>query len=139
MVEQEVAFVSGPLDISIEEYDSRYYLRVVEAIKKKHHFVIGDGRGCDAFTQQILSNFKYPHVTIFHMFKKPRHLAEKKWKVMGGYRTDIERDEAMTKNSTYDIAVPRTIEEQKKIYGSRYRPRKSGTQKNLERRTNLKS
>jgi len=52
-------------------------------------------------------------------------------------RGHTERDEAMTRQSDYDILKYLTDEECRVLYGASYRPRISGTQKNEIRRRKL--
>lgn len=68
------------------------------------------------------------------MFNKPRNTINGV-KLFGGFKSDNTRDIAMTNNSNIDIAWVRGHEEQKKLYGKKYRAdRISGTQRNLTRR-----
>lgn len=60
------------------------------------------------------------------------------YKCKGGYKTDLERDTAMTIESDKDILWYRTVEEQKKKYGKKYRSIISGTENNEKRRTEMK-
>ena len=119
----EIAFISGHLDLSDDEFFLHYKSKIDEAIDKKHHFVIGDAKGADSMAQRYLSisDELLSYVTVYHMAELPRFIYGN-FKLKGGYKSDNERDEAMTLNSTYDIAWVRPGRE------------KSGTAKNLKRR-----
>ena len=59
--------------------------------------------GVDFMAQEYLS--EYPErVTVYHMFDRPRNLYNPKFNTKGGYKTDVERDSAMTNESDKDIA-----------------------------------
>ncbi|WQJ53862.1 MAG: hypothetical protein [Wendovervirus sonii] len=68
----------------------------------------------------------YKRVTVYHMFDSPRNLASDKFNLKGGYKSDEERDSAMTDASDFDIAYIRKGKE------------KSGTAQNIMRRHQLK-
>ena len=46
-------------------------------------------------------------ITVYHMFDEPRNCNPKIINKVGGFKSDDERDEAMTKNSSFDIAFVR--------------------------------
>ena len=87
-------------------------------------FVVGDFKGVDIMAQQyIVDSGLADRLTVYHMFDKPRHLAVSKVcqiKTIGGFRSDDERDAAMTAASDFDIAF---------IFREN-----SGTEKNIKRR-----
>jgi hypothetical protein len=126
-----IAFISGHLDLTSEEFDTHYVPLIQIAIKNNHTFVIGDARGADNMAQQFISEIyggdnktnwgTYSPVLVFHMFGSPRNNVGG-FKTKGGYKSDDERDAAMTAASDYDIAWVRPGRE------------KSGTAKNLARR-----
>lgn len=119
----EIAFISGHLDVTQAEFDHFYKQHIDTAIEKGHSFVVGDARGADTLAQVYLHSRGVKNVTVFHMFKKPRGEKGGVFPTKGGFRTDDERDSAMSSSSTYDIAWLRDPE------------RNSGTRRNLERRT----
>lgn len=127
-------FISGHVDITTEQWNQYYKDKIDEAIEKHSNFVVGDAKGADKMSIQYLINKNYPthKVTIYHLHKKPR--VKSKFQTKGGYNTYDERDSDMTFNSDEDIAWLRPEEETKILYGEKYYPRISGTQKNLERR-----
>ncbi len=65
-------------------------------------------------------------IELYHMFDKPRHLLSDEIVCRGGYKDDIERDSAMTRNSDVDIAF---------IQEGRWT---SGTAQNILRRHEIK-
>ena len=106
MTTNKVVFISGHRDITQDEFD-KYYLDILDKLAENPHvtFVVGDYQGVDYMAQQALSEMVNPdRVTVYHMFEKPRHLANNKFHLKGGYKNDIERDSAMTHDSTEDLA-----------------------------------
>jgi len=128
-------FISGPLNITEEDFNLHYKEKIDKAIAEGASFVVGDAQGTDTLAQLYLMN-KGVEVTVYHMFSKPRfNSVTKNWFPMrGGFKHDEQRDHHMTKDSDVDIAWVRTVEEQKALYGANYRPRVSGTEKNVLRR-----
>lgn len=134
---QRICFISGHLDISPKEWEDNYKNRIDKAIKAGCSFVVGDAKGTDSISADYLWEQGVKDVVIYHMFDKPRN--NPGYPTQGGFKTDTERDEAMTKNSKEDIAWVRSEEESKKLYGKKYRSgRISGTQQNLNRRIEMK-
>jgi len=119
-----VYFISGHLDVTEEEFSKHYAPLIKKAIDNKDTFVVGDCRGADAMAQKYIKDHGGKAV-VFHMFKSPRNNCG--FPTKGGYKTDEERDAAMTRNSDCDIAWIRKGRE------------KSGTAKNLKRRNANKS
>ncbi|MCY1079238.1 hypothetical protein [Archangium lansingense] len=115
-----ICFISGHLDLSEQEFQEHYAPRIDRAIALGATFVIGDARGADAMAQSYLK-LKGATAIVFHMFDSPRHNAG--FPTKGGFKNDSERDSAMTLDSTEDLAWIRPGRE------------KSGTAKNLQRRT----
>lgn len=113
-------FISGHLDLTQQEFDEHYDLQIRLAVLAGAHFVIGDARGTDTMAQSHLTRHaKRDDVYVFHMFDKPRNNVGM-FPTCGGYKSDDERDAAMTAASDYDIAWVRPGRE------------KSGTQKNID-------
>jgi len=121
-------FISGHLDLTREEFD-RYYVPQIDKaiIEGDACFVVGDAKGADCMAQDYLwlqyklGEINSRSVTVFHMFTDPRnHYGT--FPLKGGFKSDKERDEAMTNASNEDIAWVRPGRE------------KSGTAKNLKRR-----
>lgn len=120
----KIAYISGHLDLTEEEFREHYIPAIDYAIFFGYKFVVGDARGADKMAQEYLKNVGnnvYHLITVYHMFDKPRHNAAS-FNTKGGYKTDEERDIAMTKASDYDIAWVRPGRET------------SGTSKNIMRR-----
>lgn len=127
-MKNEVYFISGHRDITQEEFEKYYVPAIDKAIEyPRSTFVVGDYHGVDIMAQELLSQMVQPErVTVYHMFEKPRNLANKLFKLKGGYKGDIERDSAMTNDSTEDIAWIRKGKET------------SGTAQNILRRHTMK-
>lgn len=117
-----IAYISGHLDLTPEEFDEHYGEKLKDAILQGHEFVVGDARGTDEMAQNCLFEVcDKDKVTVYHMFELPRNY-KIGFKIKGGFKSDTERDEAMTAASDYDIAWVRPGRE------------KSGTAKNIARR-----
>ena len=101
-----VYFISGHRNIDQEFFD-RYYKPLLEAVLQNDpfpKFVVGDCEGVDTMAQDWLEkNVTKDIVTVYHMYDSPRHNAGP-FKTVGGFKSDIERDEAMTRNSDIDVA-----------------------------------
>jgi hypothetical protein len=117
------AFISGHLDLTPEEFEEHYVPQIDEALQNGCLFVIGDARGCDDMAQRyIWRNGFDDYMTIYHMLEKPRHHIGIRARLIGGFKSDKERDAAMTNASDFDIAWVRPGRED------------SGTARNLQRR-----
>ena len=114
-----INFISGHLDLTQAESDEHYRQRIDDALTKNQGFVIGDARGADTLAQQYLFG-KTKAVVVYHMFESPRN--NPGFLTRGGFQSDAQRDEQMTRDSHQDIAWVRVGR------------KKSGTQKNLDRR-----
>lgn len=125
-------FISGHLDLTQEEWNAHYKEKIDKAIESGCNFVIGDAPGADYMSALYLKEKGVGNVLIFHMFNEPRN--NPGFCTKGGFKTDTERDEFMTCASGFDIAWVRSEEECKKLYGKQWKPRISGTQRNLDRR-----
>lgn len=115
-----IAMISGHLDLTPDEFEMHYKPLIDDAIAQGCFFVVGDARGTDTLAQAYLVN-RGLEVTIYHMFESPRN-NKGGFPVQGGYRSDNERDAAMTAASAFDIAWVRPGREN------------SGTARNLARR-----
>ena len=124
-------FISGHRDITQEEFDLNY------APVLKHmslgcdiRYVVGDYYGADIMAQNYLLdtlNVNPDYVTVYHMLDAPRNVNPKVIHLVGGFKTDDERDAAMTAVSCEDIAF---VRDNKK---------NSGTAQNILRRHMLKT
>lgn len=119
-----VNYVSGHLDLTPDEFEAHYRPALDAALSRGEAFVVGDARGTDALTQNYLLG-KTTAVVVYHMFTSPRNNAG--FQTLGGFDSDTERDARMTADSDQDIAWVRPGRE------------KSGTQKNLDRRQQLRA
>lgn len=126
MNQQRIVFVSGHMDLTEEEFAQHYEPRIREAAAAGARFVVGDARGCDFMAQRLLHELGcgVDRVHVFHMLERPRHSFSSGFPLFGGFKSDEERDAAMTASSTEDIAWVRPVK--KKL--------NSGTVKNLARR-----
>lgn len=137
----KVAFISGHRDITQEEFQKNYVPEIVSHAISSGWFVVGDCSGCDKMAAELIRDLAQTlpnaiHLTIFHMFDTPRfelelnhaRNPESSIDYMGYYKTDIERDSAMTQESDFDIAF---IRDKSKW--------KSGTAQNLYRRHLMKN
>lgn len=122
--EKIINFISGHLDLTEMEFEEHYRDSIDNALKQNQGFVVGDARGADTLAQKYLLG-KTDAVVVYHMFESPRN--NEGFTTRGGFQSDAERDEQMTRDSHQDIAWVRTGRE------------KSGTQKNLDRRGKLRS
>lgn len=120
-------FISGHRDITDEEFEMNYqeYLNYVISENQECNFVVGDCDGVDIMAQNYLIDVLQidpSRITVYHMLESPRNINPKITNKIGGFKSDDERDTAMTKASFQDIAFVRT---NKKI---------SGTAENILRR-----
>ena len=123
-------FISGHGNLTWSEFNQFYIPRIDNAILEKARFIVSDFRGCDVMAMEYLKD-KTINVTVYHCFTEPRYFPDHiatyvvDWGIVAGFQTDKERDAQMTMDSTDDIAWIRPGKE------------KSGTAKNLIRRTNI--
>jgi hypothetical protein len=116
-------FVSGHLDLTPAEFEAHYRQAIDKALERGEAFVVGDARGADTITQEHLLG-KTTAVTVYHMFTSPRNNVG--FKTIGGFQSDEERDKQMTADSDEDIAWVRPGR------------KKSGTEKNIARRRQIR-
>lgn len=131
-----IYFISGHRDITKEEFE-KFYINKINYIMDLDpfpSFVVGDYEGADIMAQEYLrtlidqGRISEYNIYVYHMFEKPRHYAFTEYpnvKCVGGFRGDIERDSAMTKDSDFDIAFVRDGKWN------------SGTAQNIQRRAKL--
>ena len=122
-------FISGHGWLSKKKFEE-YYVPVLERILEHdmadHEWVVGDFKGVDIMAQQwLVDHGQAQFMTVYHMFDKPRNLATGceyycDIKTVGGFKSDEERDAAMTANSDFDIAF---------VFRAN-----SGTERNIKRR-----
>lgn len=113
--------ISGHLDVSKEEFEKHYREKIDQGIARGDAFVVGDSRGGDSLGQQYLAKKGVKNVVIYHLHQRPFSNFGN-WQTRGQFTNHTQKDAAMTRDSTYDIAWVRDPE------------RSSGTRRNLERR-----
>lgn len=138
-----IYFVSGHRDITEEEFKKHYVPLLVEILDSNRYarFVVGDCKGVDKMTMDFLADAAEDgdiELTVYHMFDSPRvtpgdvpmkyieTVFNGSVEFKGGYKTDLERDMTMTKESHVDIAWIRPGKDT------------SGTAQNIKRRYGLK-
>ncbi len=95
-------FVSGHLDLTMDEFREHYAPRLATALAADAAFVVGDARGCDLMTQIYLRDQRALRVQVFHMLEHPRNNVGG-FATVGCFLTDEARDAAMTEASDADI------------------------------------
>ena len=119
------AHISGHYDLSPEEFEAHYRPQLDDAIGAGDRFLVGDANGADVLAQEYLYHRlgATDRVRVYHMLDRPRHNVG--FPAVGGFDSDEERNETMTRQSDYDIAWVRAGYEQ------------AGTARNLLRRQRL--
>ncbi|MBS1794908.1 MAG: hypothetical protein JSS81_13695 [Acidobacteria bacterium] len=92
------------------------------------YFTVCDFRGVDTLTMEFLKS-ETPNVSVYHIGELPRYLPDRyqtevgRWRLVGGFAGDGERDAAAIAVSTHFLAFDFNSDAK----------RKSGTQKNIEK------
>ncbi|KAL6718004.1 hypothetical protein ACLMJK_004089 [Lecanora helva] len=149
----QIAFISGHMDITPEQFLQHYQPRLDLALSQGHHFVIGDAKGLDgtALTYLLEQRGKYPdvHQRITVHASRPGQVrwyqdlgvgvecTPEKYDKKSPRARHLNRDARMTRASDYDILWARTELEEKALYGDKWRPRVSATELNRRRRLEL--
>ena len=120
-------FISGHRDITDEEFEFKYQEALNNIVSEVPDckFVVGDYYGVDIKAQNYLIDVLQvdpSRITVYHMLEEPRNINEKITNKVGGFKSDSERDTAMTNASVADIAF---VRDNKKM---------SGTAENILRR-----
>lgn len=116
---EEIYFISGHRNITDAEFNN--YIEKFKEIEFNWidsinpdmwppQYVVGDYEGVDIMAQNYLINelkINPDRITVYHMFDKPRNINSKIKNLVGGFKSDEERDTAMTNASHYDIAFVR--------------------------------
>lgn len=125
-----VYFISGHRKISSGEFIEYYAYDLIKAVKEYPFckFVVGDYYGIDKMAQTLFKDLRDKvgaeiNLTVYHMFEKPRNNVGD-WPTIGGFKTDEERDAAMTAISDEDIAW----------VNPKFLGKNSGTEQNIMRR-----
>lgn len=119
--ERKCYFISGHRDVTELEFTEHYIPSIMKAIDEGARFVVGDCVGVDDMAQRFLESMSYPLVTVYHMFESPRYHV-KIYPTNGGWKSDVDRDWAMTLASDIDLCWVREGKE------------RSGTAQNVWRR-----
>ncbi|KAF2020235.1 hypothetical protein BU24DRAFT_135661 [Aaosphaeria arxii CBS 175.79] len=145
----KIAFISGPLDPSESYFQTHYVPLLDAAIASSHHFIIGPVAGVDTLALQHLLSRSVPpsHITIYMAhFEYLTPSWRNSYLSLGVNVRHVEdaivteeRDEAMTRDSDYDILRYRTEAEAKEVYGVLWRARTSNTEMNERRRRGVVS
>jgi hypothetical protein len=120
-------FGNGNIRFDLFSYPYEYYLRYY-LTRKDVHFIVCDFKGVDTLVMELLKT-ETENVSIYFMGEKPRYLPDRfntkvtKWKSVGGFSSDDERDNAAIKACTHFLAIDFNTDSK----------RKSGTQRNIER------
>ena len=140
----EIAFCSGHVNLTSQEFEQHYQPDLEDAIIKGHHFVVGSSPGADTMALDFLINrlMGSSRINVYLFERSPKRDKEcrERYASLGipfqfGFNSYTSRDAQMTKDSTYDIAWVRPLAESQKLLGSDFDPKKiSGTQRNLDRR-----
>lgn len=138
-----IYFISGHRDLSYKDFEKYYVPVLIDILSYESYpvFVVGDCDGVDKFAMDYIYNHACcAELHIYHMFETPRNTPNKydtyyfddnleledndsiEVTFIGGFKSDEERDSAMTKNSDCDIAF---------IKDNRWN---SGTAQNIKRR-----
>ncbi len=141
-----VAFISGPLDISQEEFLAQYKLFIDKAISLDHKFVIGNARGTDTFAREYLDSVGLGSKTTIYPYYYPnqniKNITYGQCNVMNlTYKNITERDDVCTRLSTYDIVFIRSDTEVRRSVGeTKFDPNRiTGTKANVLRRIEMMS
>ncbi|WP_294293075.1 hypothetical protein [uncultured Chryseobacterium sp.] len=125
-------FLFGNGNLSWENFH-RFYIEPLKGTAVSEcEFIIGNFAGTDTMMMEYLKD-KTENVTIIHMKDRPRYSVNtfrnkaSKWKTVGGFVSDAERDNFGISNCTHFLAVDFNSDE----------TRKSGTLKNIEKCVSL--
>lgn len=106
-----IYFISGHRDLTWEEFAKWYAPAISRTLSTDNGamFVVAECDGADRMAQDYLlaCGVSPKNINVYHMLKAPRYLANHNIPTIGGYTSDLQRDEAMTKNSDHDIAFIR--------------------------------
>ncbi|KAF9045382.1 hypothetical protein BJ165DRAFT_1404576 [Panaeolus papilionaceus] len=145
----QVAFISGHVEVGDDYFKEHYVAKIQTAVSEGHYFVIGPAPGIDTIALHFLVNEAQvdpSRITVYFAEFQKKALDQLQTNlIMDGYTintkiegiTTAQRDEAMTRDSDYDILRFMTEDEQRALYGHRYYPRISNTEKNYRRRHGL--
>lgn len=112
-------FVSGHRHITYEEFLENYAVKLDEAMVSGLRVFVCDYFGVDRWAQEYLRDHGYDKVSVAYMGATPRNYVGG-FHLIGGFKSDEERDSFCTDATDYDIAWVKYP--------------KSGTARNVERR-----
>lgn len=131
LCDQQTWFVSGHMDLTEDEFKEHYASTLERLVRAGDSVVVGDAPGADMRAQLFVDSLRLQlaeelcsnmgTITVYHMLDAPRHNPAG-LPTLGGFKSDRERDAAMTAASDHDVAWVRPGRE------------KSGTADNLRRR-----
>ena len=134
-----IYFISGHRDLSYEDFKKYYIPKIKEVVEEdpRAEFIVGDCNGVDKYAMDYIFNNVMCDLTIYHMSSKPNNTPNNRhpgslvssYKYVyfrGGFKSDEERDAAMTRDSNIEIAY---IKENRCD---------SGTDQNIQIQYNLK-
>lgn len=143
---KKTAFISGHTDLTQEEFDKHYAPVLKKMAWDYYYYVTAAALGADRMAMEYLVNkcgVLPRRITIYlHDNYKDREegYSEDGYRVYAGYNTHHERDEAMTKASSVDVAWLRPDEEARAMYGSDWKKdAMSATERNILRREEILS
>ena len=128
-------FISGHRELPYEDFEKYYIPRIEAAIQEdpRAKFVVGDCGGVDKYAMDYIYFNSISLLIVYHMFDNPRNIPgscmpniSKNIYFKGGFKSDEERDAAMTRDSDFDIAF---------VKDNRW---DSGTAQNIKRRHGIK-
>lgn len=105
----KVAFISGHLNLTQDQFTQLYKPAIDTAIELGHHFIVGDADGVDWMAQVYLHNHDILTVTLVWCgsFPTPRNGPYRdEWTLVSTGKTQTDKDRYMTEHSDYDIAFP---------------------------------
>ncbi|MFL9833999.1 hypothetical protein [Chryseobacterium terrae] len=125
-------YVSGNGNIKWENFHEFYVQPLTKLNLSEWEFIIRDFSGTDTLMMEFLKD-KSEKVTILHVGKRPRYVVNsfktkaEKWKIIGGFASDFERDLFGIEHCTHFLAADFNTDKN----------RKSGTLKNIEKCLNF--
>lgn len=134
-----IYFISGHRDLSYKDFE-KYYIPVIQRVLEEDPeatFMMGDCDGVDKYAMDYIYDNTNNFFTIYHMLDSPRnvpknytpptdeYLLDCRIASRSGFRSDEERDSAMTTDSDFDIAF---------VKDNRW---DSGTAQNIKRRNSI--
>lgn len=150
-----VAFVSGHMDVTPEQFKMHYIPRLNDALSQGHQFIIGDAKGLDGMALDYLlaQTADYPNVRENITVHVSRPYQVGKYQSMGvkticnaerynkkdPRARHLNRDAGMTRASNYDILWVRSEPEARILYGEKWRPRVSATELNRRERLEMQN